>query len=317
MESKLKKRTVSSLLWKFLEKGGRAVVELAVQIAMARLLTPEEFGAVAIMLVFVNIGNVVVQSGLNTSLVQAGEVDIVDLSTVFWLSFGTSSILVAAVFVAAPAIAAFYAMPHIVWPLRVLGLLLLLTAFNSVQVALVQRNLQFRKVFNATIVAVLISGVLGVGAALADAGLWALVVQQLVYQVVNCLVLGLQVKWFPRFVFDRSKARKHFCYGWKLLVSGLLDQGYQSLSDLIIGKQFNAASLGLVSQGKKYPQAVGNMLDGAIQPVMLSAVSRLQSDVIQVKRVVRRALKTSTFLIVPSMTFFAVPPIPLLSCCWA
>lgn len=311
MESKLKKRTVSSLLWKFLEKGGRAVVELAVQIAMARLLTPEEFGAVAIMLVFVNIGNVVVQSGLNTSLVQAGEVDIVDLSTVFWLSFGSSSILVAAVFVAAPAIAAFYAMPHIVWPLRVLGLLLLLTAFNSVQVALVQRNLQFRKVFNATIVAVLISGVLGVGAALADAGLWALVVQQLVYQVVNCLVMGLQVKWFPRFVFDRSKARKHFCYGWKLLVSGLLDQGYQSLSDLIIGKQFNAVSLGLVSQGKKYPQAVGNMLDGAIQPVMLSAVSRLQSDVIQVKRVVRRALKTSTFLIVPSMTFFAVAANPI------
>lgn len=311
MESKLKKRTVSSLLWKFLEKGGRAVVELAVQIAMARLLTPEEFGALAIMLVFVNIGNVIVQSGLNTSLVQAGEVDIVDLSTVFWLSFGTSSILVAAVFVAAPAIAAFYAMPHIVWPLRALGLLLLVTAFNSVQVALVQRDLQFRKVFNATIVAVLISGVLGVGAALAGAGLWALVVQQLVYQVTNCLVLGLQVKWFPRFVFDRCKARQHFCYGWKLLVSGLLDQGYQSLSDLIIGKQFNAASLGLVSQGKKYPQAVGNMLDGAIQPVMLSAVSRLQSDVIQVKRIVRRALKTSTFLIVPSMTFFAVAANPV------
>ena len=310
-EPTLKRRTVSSLIWKFLEKGGRAVVELAVQIVMARLLAPEEFGALAIMLVFVNVGNVIVQSGLNTSLVQAEEIDEVDLSTVFWLSFGVSAVLFAVVFATAPAIAAFYSMPHIVWPLRALGLLLLVTAFSSVQVAIVQRRLQLRRVFNATIVAALVSGVVGIAAALAGAGLWALVLQQLVYQVANCSVLGLQVRWLPRFVFDRAKARRHFRYGWKLLVSGLLDQGYQSLSDLIIGRQFSASSLGLVSQGKKYPQAVGNMLDGAIQPVMLSAVSRVQDDIARVRRLVRRALKTSTFLIMPSMTLFAVIAEPL------
>lgn len=307
----LKDMTVSSLFWKLLERCGRAVVELAVQIVMARLLAPEEFGALAIMLVFVNVGNVVVQSGLNTSLVQAEEIDEIDLSTVFWLSFGASAVLFAVVFVAAPAIAGFYAMSHIVWPLRALGILLLVTAFNSVQTAIVQRRLQLRKVFNATIVAVIVSGIAGICVALAGAGLWALVLQQLVYQLANCFVLGLQVKWFPSFVFDGARARKHFGYGWKLLASGLLDQGYQSLSDLIIGKQFSASSLGLVSQGKKYPQAVGSMLDGAIQPVMLSAVSRVQSDVTQVKRLVRRALKTSTFLIVPSMTTFAVAAEPI------
>ena len=118
-------------------------------------------------------------------------------------------------------------------------------------------------------------------------------------------MLGLQVRWLPKLVFDGARACRHFGYGWKLLVSGVLDQGYQSLSDLIIGKQFSASNLGLVSQGKKYPQAVGSMLDGAIQPVMLSAVSRVQGDVTYVKRLVRRALKTSTFLIVPSMTLFA------------
>lgn len=311
MESGLRAKTIASLFWKILERGGRAIVELVVQIVMARILAPEEFGALAIMLVFVNVGNVIVQSGLNTSLVQAETIDEADLSTVFWLSFGASAVLFAAVFVAAPSVAAFYVMPQIVWPLRALGLVLLVTAFNSVQVAIVQRKLQLRKVFNATIVAVVISGIVGIAAALAGAGLWALVLQQLVYQVANCLVLGLQVKWLPRFVFDGAKARKHFGYGWKLLASGLLDQGYQSLSDLIIGKQFSASSLGLVSQGKKYPQAVGSMLDGAIQPVMLSAVSRVQSDVAQVKRFVRRALKTSTFLIVPSMTLFAVAAEPI------
>lgn len=222
------------------------------------------------------------------------------------MSLGASAVLFAALFVAAPTLSTFYGMPAIVSPLRVLGIIFLITAFNSVQVAIVQREMQFRKVFNATIVSVLVSGVIGIAAALMGAGLWALILQQLVYQVTNCFVLGLQVKWFPSFVFESVKAWRLFSYGWKLLISGLLDQGYQSLSDLIIGKQFSASSLGLVSQGKKYPQAVGSMLDGAIQPVMLSAVSRVQTDVSQVKRLVRRALKTSTFLIVPSMTLFAV-----------
>lgn len=311
MAVELKEIVFKSFVWKMLEKGGRAVVELIIQVVMARLLAPEEFGALAIMLVFVNVGNVIVQSGLNTALVQAVEIDEIDLSTVFWLSFGASLALFVIVFVAAPAIASFYAMPYIVWPLRALGLLLLVTAFNSVQVAIVQRELQLRKVFNATLVSVLLSGVIGIAAALMGAGLWALVIQQIVYQVANCIILGIQVKWFPRFVFDAAKARKHFDYGWKLLASGLLDQGYQSLSDLIIGKQFRASSLGLVSQGKKYPQALGSMLDGAIQPVMLSAVSRVQEDVAYVKRLVRRALKTSTFLIVPAMTLFAVCAEPI------
>lgn len=157
-DSSLKKLTVSSLFWKLFEKGGRAIVELTVQIVMARILSPKEFGALAIMLVFVNIGNVIVTSGLNTALVQADEIDKTDLSTVFWLSFGVSLILFVAVFAFAPAIATFYAIPEIVWPMRSLGFLLLVTAFNSVQVAIVQRRLQLRKVFNATITAVIISG---------------------------------------------------------------------------------------------------------------------------------------------------------------
>ena len=307
----LKKNTIASLVWKLFERGGRAIVELAVQVVMARMLAPDEFGALAIMLVFINVGNAIVQSGLNTALVQAKSIDDDDTSTVFWLSFGVSILLYGIIFFASPLIAEFYGMEYIAWPLRALSLILLITAFNSVQVALVQRELKLRKVFNATLVAVLISGAAGIGAAVVGAGLWALVLQQLLYQMINCFVLGSQIRWWPSLVFSRSKARKHFSFSWKLLASGLLEQGYQSLSDLIIGKQFSAASLGLVSQGKKYPQALGSMLDGAIQPVMLSAVSRMQTDVSQVKRLVRRALKTSTFLIVPSMTLFAVAAEPI------
>lgn len=310
-EDGLKSQTVSSLVWKLLERGGNQIIQLAVQVVLARILVPEDFGALAIMLVFVNIGNAIVQSGLNTAIVQAPEIDEGDCSTVFWMSFVISIILYFGTFIFAPAVATFYSMPAIVWPLRVLCLILPLGAFNSVQIAIVQRRLQFRKIFIATMFAVVSSAVFGIGLAAAGTGIWALVVQQLVYQAVSCVVMAFQVRWRPRFVFVASRASRLFSFGWKLLASGLLEQVYESLSDLIIGKQFSATSLGLVSQGKKYPAALGSMLDGAIQPVMLSAVSRVQADVYYVKRLVRRALKTSTFFIVPSMTLFAVAAEPI------
>ena len=307
----LRLRTISSLVWKLLERGGNQIVQLVVQVVLARLLAPEQFGALAIMLVFVNVGNVVVQSGLNTALVQNPDINNDDCSTVYWLSLGISLVLYTVVFFIGPVVAEFYSMPDLVWPLRALALILIINAYNSVQVAIVQRALEMRKTFNATIVAVFVSAVLGIGLAVSGGGLWALVGQQLAYQLCSCIVLSFQIEWRPCFVFIPARARDLFSFGWKLLVSGLLNQGYQSLSDLIIGKQFSAASLGLVSQGKKYPGALGSMLDGAIQPVMLSAVSRLQSDALRVKSLVRRALKTSTFLVVPSMTLFAVCAEPI------
>lgn len=311
MSKTLKSKSMQSVAWKLLERGGYQCVALVVQIALARLLAPEQFGALAIMLVFVNVGNVFVQSGLNTALVQNLDTNDDDCSTVYWLSLAVSLILYAGVFFTAPTVAGFYEMPGLVWPLRALALILIVNAYNAVQVAIVQRALEMRKVFNATMCAVVTSATIGIGIAVAGGGLWALVVQQLAYQLCSCIALSFQVRWHPRFVFKAARARELFSFGWKLLASGILDQGYQSLSDLIIGKQFSASSLGLVSQGKKYPNALGSMLDGAIQPVMLSAVSRLQSDVALVKRLVRRALKTSTFLIVPSMALFAVCAEPI------
>ena len=286
----LKTTTIRSLFWKLFEQGGTAVVTLVVQIVMARLLSPDDFGALAIMLVFVNIGNVIVQSGLNTAIIQAPDADEDDYSTVFWMSLSMSCVLYAALFFTAPAIAAFYGMPHVITPLRVLVLVLVVNAYNSIQEAIVARNLEFQKTFRATVSAGLVSGTAGIAAALAGAGIWALVIQQLVQQGVKCAVLAFQVPWKPRFVFHPARAAQFFRFGWKLLASGMLEQAYQGLSDLLIGKVFTTSELGYVSQGKKYPYALGTLLDGAIQPVMLSAVSRVQGDKGMVKRLARRRL---------------------------
>lgn len=307
----MKKATISSLFWKLFELGGSSVITLVVQIVMARILAPDEFGMLAIMLVFVNIGNVIVQSGLNTAIIQSPEATDRDYSTVFWMSLTISVVLYILSFFLAPAVAAFYEAPAIVAPLRVLVLILIINAYNAVQEALVARSMEFRKTARATVAAGLVSGAAGIASALAGAGIWALVIQQLLFQLVKCIVLAFEVEWKPRFVFDRDRAVVLFRFGWKLLASGVLDQGYQSLADLIIGKQFTKTDLGYVSQGKKYPQALGSLLDGAIQPVMLSAASRVQDDVEMVKRLARRGLKTSTFLVFPAMTLFALVAQPV------
>ena len=307
----LKSTTIRSLFWKLFEQGGTAVVTLLIQIVMARLLAPTEFGMLAIMLVFVNIGNVIVQSGLNTAIIQVPDATERDYSTVFWMSFAISAVLYIALFLSAPAVAAFYSMPAAVAPLRVLTLVLIVNAYNAIQEAIVARELAFQKTFRATVTAGVVSGAAGVGCALVGGGIWALVVQQLVQQGCKCAVLALQVPWKPHVVFDGARALQFFRFGWKLLASGMLEQVYQGMSDLMIGRVFSTSELGYVSQGKKYPNAVGTLLDGAIQPVMRSAVARVQESSEQVKRLARRALKTSTFLIVPSMLLFAVVAEPV------
>lgn len=307
----MKSSTISALFWRLFEQGGTAAVTLIVQVVMARILAPEEFGTLAIMLVFVNVGNVMVQSGLNTAIIQNPDTNDDDCSTVFWMCLAVALLLYTIIFVSAPYIAAFFNTPEIVGPLRVLVAVLPINSYNSVQEAIIARNLEFNKTARATVVAGIVSGTTGIVMAVWGFGIWSLVAQQLLQQLVKCIVLAMQVAWRPRLVFHIKRARILFGFGWKLLVSGIMDQGYQGLTDLIIGKVFTKRDLGFVSQGKKYPFYLGAMLDGVIQPVMLSTVSLCQSDVQRVKRLVRRALKTSTFIIVPSMAAFAVAANPI------
>ncbi len=311
MANNIKIRTLSSLAWKFFERLGYFAISLVVQIVLARLLLPEDFGTLAIMLVFINASSILSTSGLNTALVQSPEADSDDFSTVCWLSLVASLILYIVVFFLAPFIAALYELENFTWPLRALMVIVIINAYNSVQVAYLQRILEFKSIFLASLASVIISGAIGIGLAFYNMGLWALVAQQLLYQFVSCVVLAFHTKWKLHAVFNFTRARKLFSFGWKVLASGLIDTGYQSLSDLIIGKQFSTVQLGYISQGKKYPSAFAQALDGSIQPVLLSVISRIQDDTEYIKRIVRHANRVSCFVIIPFMTLLAIIAEPL------
>ena len=306
-------KVLSSLFWQLLERGGVAIGGLLVQITLARLLSPEDFGALALILVFVLIGTVFSVSGFNTALVQAKECDALDYDTVFWISTVVSLTIWCAIAIAAPWVAEAFSTPAMTNPLRAMGGVIFLNSVNAVFIADIQRNLAFRKIFNASLSSLVVASVVGIGSALLGAGLWALVLYQLANSVVKTLLFLKQISWRPTFRFSRIKAKRLFGFSWKLLVSALLDTGYQSLSDIIIGKRFSTADLGLVAQGKHYPGVLAQILDGAIQPVMLSAVARVQKDPQAVKSLVRRSLKTSALAVVPIMTLAATLAEPLVA----
>lgn len=307
----LRQKTLSSLMWKVLERGGVAAGGLLVQVVMARLLSPEDFGALAIMLVFVHLGTVFAVSGFNTALVQVKKLEEADYDTVFWISVTVGTLLWGILIIAAPWISGAFALPAMTNPLRMMGALFVLNSVYAVLTADVQRHLAFKKVFKASVVSLVVASAVGIGAAVWGTGLWALVIHQLTNVAVNSVMLFLQTAWRPRLRFSIVRARVLFGFSWKLLVSALLDVCYQSLTDIVIGRKFSAASLGVVSQGKKYPGAVASVLDGAIQPVMLSAVARVQDDLPAAKALVRRAMKTSSLVVVPLMTLLAVLADPL------
>ena len=295
----------SALIWKLLERFGVQGVSFFLQIILARLLDPHHYGMLSMMIVFTSLANVFVQTGFNTSLIQNKDVTEEDYSSVFWVSLAIAIILYGILFFASPLIADFYRMQEIVTPFRVLALILIPGAFNSVQLAKVSREMDFKKVFYSNVGGTLISGITGIILAYKGFGIWALVVQNLLNIIVACIVMLFTVAWRPRFICNISRVKILFSYGWKLLVSALLDTLYQDIQGLVIGRKYDSATLGFFNRGKQFPQFLINAINGAVQSVLLPAMSALQDKKEEVKRVMRQSMTLSAFIIFPMMAGLA------------
>lgn len=306
-----KSNILSSLFWKLMERGGAQGIGFFVSIILARLLSPEEYGIIAIVMVFILLANVFVESGFNTALIQKKDADEVDFSSVLYLSLGVAIILYGIIFITAPLIASFYNQPILVKVLRVLSITLFIGAFNSIQNAYVARNMLFKKLFISSLGSVTISGVVGIIAAYSGLGVWALVLQQLTSQLAVAVILWFTVEWRPHLIFSTTRVKSLFSYGSKLLAAGLLDTLYSNLRTLIIGRMYTPSMLGYYNRGQQFPQLIVSNINGSIQSVMLPALSAHQDDRKRVKEMMRRAVVSSSFLIFPMMVGMAVVAEPL------
>ncbi len=309
----MSKSISKGLFWKLGERFGVSGAQFILQIILARLLAPEHYGALSIMIIFTTLANVFIQNGFNTALIQNKDVKEEDYSSVLWVSLGVAGVLYTAIFFASPLIAKFYEMPEIIVPLRVLAIMLFPGALNSVQLAKISREMDFRKVFYSNVGAVLVSGVAGIVIAVLGGGLWALVAQSLINVFVACIVMKFTVKLKIRFWCDLRRVGMLFRFGWKLLVSSLMDTLYQDLRSLVIGKKYDSGTLGYYNRGKQFPQFIINAVNGAVQSVMLPAMSKEQDDKARVKNMMRNSIMLSSYIIFPMMAGLAAVSTPLVS----
>ena len=304
---------ISNLFWKLCERFGVLGAQFVLQIILARLLEPDDYGMLSLMLIFTTLSNVFIQNGFSTALIQNKNLSEEDYSSVFWISMGIASVAYFVLFISAPFIESYFRMNDMVYPFRTLSLVLFPGAFYSIQLAKISRELQFKKLFASNIGAILISGSAGIVCAYFGGGIWALVIQYLLNVVLASVIMLFTVKWYPVFVINIKRARILFAFGWKLLVSSLLETFYQDLSSLIIGRKFSSEILGYYNRGKQFPQVIINTVNGSVQSVLLPVMAKNQEHCEKVKNITRYSVMLSSYIIFPCMAGLAGVAKPLVS----
>ena len=310
-EQNLKKKTVSGLFWKMAEQIGSQLIRMLVMIVLARILMPEDYGAIALVTVFVSICDVILISGLASPLIQKKNADSLDFSTIFYCSITLGVILFAIVFLIAPGIAHFYDMEVLCPVLRVLAFGIIISSMASVQNAYVSRNMKFKTFFFATLIGLFVSGAVGIWMAYHGFGIWSLVGQTLTNQIVNLVVVFLFIHWLPTKEFSWDRLRQMWSFGWKIFIAALINNVFNDLRTILIGKVYTKQDLAYYNQGNAYPQMIVQTANSSINSVLFPAIAKIQDDIPAVKAFLRRSIKLGSFIIFPLLLGFATMAKPL------
>lgn len=298
MESN-KQKVAGGLFWSYGERIMAQLVSLVVSIVLARLLEPENYGVISIVMIFITFCDAIVSGGFGNAIVQKKDADELDVNTMLCCSVATSFLLYLIIFCAAPFIADFYEMDIIRSILRVLGLRLLISGVNSIQRAWIQKRMLFKRFFISTSFGTIISAIVGIVMAYIGMGAWALVAQYLTNSFIDTTVLLITNDWKPRLQFSWVRAKNMLSYGWKVLVTTVVYTIEGDLRSLIIGKKFGSADLAYYDQGKKFPNLLVTNTNTSISNVMFPVLSENQNDLIRLKQMCRRAVRVGIFLLSP------------------
>ena len=308
------KKVFSGFLWRFAERCGAQRVAFIVSIVLARLLDPDTYGTIALITVFITILNVFVDSGMGNALIQKKTADELDFSTVFYFNIFSCSILYLVIFITAPLIAEFYNRQELIPLVRVLSLTVVISGVKNIQQAYVSCHMLFKKFFFSTLAGTIGAAIIGIAMAYLGFGVWALVAQQLFNTLVDTVVLWSTVEWKPIKKFSFERLKQLFDFGWKLLVSSLINTLYSNIRSLIIGKKYSASDLAYYNQGNKFPNVIITNVNNSIDSVLLPAMASEQDNTERVKSMTRRSIKMSTYIIAPLMmglVFVATPLVRL------
>ena len=308
---KLTDKVAKGVFWVLMEKFGIQAAHFAVTLVLARLLTPNDYGTVALLSVFVSVSNVLVDSGFSKALVQKKDASQTDFDTVFYISMALAAVLYSALFLFSPLIAMFYDVPELKSMLRFLALSLVFHSINNVQTAEMNRKMLFHLSFRISWARVLVSSAVGISLAFAGCGPWALVWASVSGGVASVIARQLVIRWRPTLSFSWDSARALFRFGWKMMAASLLNAAFSNLYALVIGKFYTKADLAFVKKGSHIPKLLGNTVDATLSKVTFPALVRLQDDPAKLRNAMRRMIQCSTFVVFPMMACCALVAEPL------
>lgn len=300
MENKFdNKIIISSLWWKLSERVFSQGINLLVQIILARILLPKDFGSLAIIAAITNYAAYFVQSGLSTVLIQKKNLDEKDTATMLTASLAVALFFFIVLFCSASYISVLYETPELLWPLRVLSLVLFLNAINSVQTALLSRTMNFRLIFLRSAISVPIAGAVGIFMAYYGFGIWALVTHNLLSMLIMVLVMFIGTDLNFKLGFSIEKAKQMYAFSIKILISNLISGFGDTIRTMMIGKKYNTIELAYYDKAYTYSSYVVHIIHSSIQSVMLPVMSRQQDDLVVLKETNRKTVSMVSFVMFP------------------
>ena len=301
MANDLKKKTVSGFAYKMMERIGAQGVNFIVSIVLARILMPEEYGIISLVLVLITLLDVFVTYGFGNSLIANKNSDNVDFSTCFYFGIFLSIIVYTVVFLGAPVVANFYNIELLTPVLRVMGLRIPIAAVNSVQQAYVSKHMMFKKFFISTSIGTVLSGIIAIIMAYQGFGVWALVEQYLGNVVCDTVCLWIIVGWRPIRAFSFERLKKIYDYGWKILVVGLIDTGYNQLRSLVIAKKYTSSDLAYYNKGNQFPSLGMSVIEPTVIGVLFPALSQCSDNQEEMRGITQRMIMMSTYIVFPML----------------
>lgn len=303
---------ISNFLWKFFERIGFQAISFILSMILARILLPSDYGNIALIMVFISLANIIIEGGFNSALIQKKDCDELDYSTVLWTTVGFSTIIYILLYICAPYIGIFFGNILLCKILRVTSLILFAGAINSVQSAYLTRLLLFKKIFICSFISMIISAITGISLAYYGYGIWSLVIQQLVLSYTTLIIMFLCVDWKPKLEFSFDRLKTLYDFGWKIFATNLITSVFTNIRSLIIGKVYTASNLAFFDRGRSIPSLAMDNINSSIQAVLFPVLSRSQDKKMQIKNMMQKSIKLTSYLIYPLLIGLLVVSKPLI-----
>jgi O-antigen/teichoic acid export membrane protein len=307
----LKQKALSGIFWTLIQQFSSQGISFIVTIILARLLLPEQFGLIAILNVFVNIGSILMDGGMGQSLIRTENPDIEDYSTVFYFNLIVSFIIYSVVYILSPFIAEFYNQPELEYITKWYCIIFITNAFSSIHYTRLTKNMEFKKELTITIPSLILSSTVGVLMAYNGFGIWSLVVSSILQSTTVGIQLWFRSDWKPIFKFNKEKFYFHFKYGYKLTLSGILDAFFNNIYVLIIGKYFAAIQVGFFNRADSLKQLPVNNISSVLNKITFPLFAKIQDDNERLKEMNKKIMQMVLYFVAPTLLIMAALGEPL------